>query len=273
MKRNLFIKMLLLIVVFTSVNAKSFAGQYNVYTTDGYSNTYISDTTIVELVVDYSSSMRQWLVEMSRALEVILPKISTKTSLAFRTIGGACDDYLKCNVEGCKATQQVNPLGKNNNAAVIKSIRSTRVGGMTPLTLALQETIENDLSGSSVRSPAKKRIVLVTDGYESCGGDPCAYIKTIVKTRKDIQIDVIQVGNRPQLMCLTAATGGKYFVLGTDSDSGRSQLEDALEQSFGVPKGTVREARKISSPQKPSATQRPVPQPPARVKGYKFINN
>lgn len=108
------------------------------------------------------------------------------------------------------------------------------IGGFTPIELGLKHAVK-DLN--NIRNK-KKKIVLITDGYESCGGDPCSYIKSVLRNNKNITIDVIIIGDNDNLKCLSDSTGGNYYKVND------ATLIDALEKTFDVPKGTADKVRK-----------------------------
>lgn len=78
------------------------------------------------------------------------------------------------------------------------------------MVLALSQAVNKDFSGMDTVN--KKKIILITDGDENCGGDPCAFARDLVSKRKDIVIDVVLVSsNSVGLRCLTSSTGGKIY--------------------------------------------------------------
>ena len=91
-------------------------------------------------------------------------------------------------------------------------------GGSTPIEYTLVQTIENDFA----RFPRymKKHIILITDGQEGCGGNPCSYIKKIREERDDITIDVISMldegSNFSLYNCLAETTGGTIYNINSD---------------------------------------------------------
>ena len=89
-------------------------------------------------------------------------------------------------------------------------MNSVQIGGSTPLTLALEQAVTSDFGGMSNTQP--KKIILITDGGENCGGDPCAFANALVAQRKDVTIDVVLVSsNSKELVCLAKTTGGKFY--------------------------------------------------------------
>lgn len=185
---------------------------------------------IVELVVDYSGSMYGWIAETKAALNSILAGMAGAKNLGVRVFGndipketivksiirdarGKYTVQTKTNeltVNSCKFTKQIVPIGTHSSNDIIAQLDSVRLGGSTPLTLGLQQTVSQDLSKFPYN--LKKKIVLLTDGGENCGGDPCAYINSLVAQRKDITVDVIYTGGGySNLACLTKATGGRFY--------------------------------------------------------------
>lgn len=257
MKKTVLIISALLVLV---TSLKVFAGQYNVYTPQVYKQSGMKPSNTrsnlnggaIELLIDYSGSMTDWIKIALETMEVIVPRIDKDVNLSLRVFG---DAWRYSSL--CKASRMVTRFKKDNNANVLIGLKGTQIGGSTPIEFALKETIEKDLS--LIYTPGiKKKIILVTDGHDVCGGDPCAYIRQVMKIRNDIQIDVVQMGQGDELMCLTAATGGRYYKV-----DNRIRFENAFEQSFSVPQGTVSKEREAKqAPQQNKTAPR----------GYKFIN-
>ena len=266
-------------VFFLSFVSSAFAAnsRYNVYTPSTYKQINIVQSPknsringyAVELLVDYAGSMGGWMQLAKETLEFILPKIPKTTSVALRVLGENNGQRGFAFVDLCRSTRLVTFFKHENQTNIVKGLQEAQLGGMTPLEFALRETIEKDLRSVKVfnndKSGAKdKKIILVTDGNDTCGGDPCKYIREVMRVRKDFQIDVVQLGNSTELMCLSAETGGSFYKV----DGSRDKFVRAFENTFGVPVGTVEQGIK----EKTGTVQpaKPIPQTPAR--GYKFIN-
>ena len=104
------------------------------------------------------------------------------------------------------------PIGPLNRTALKTQIRSLQPGGAT----AIQDLLEQaklDFAGV----PGRKAILLVSDGSETCGGDPVAAAKALVATGYNLKVAVIGFGvagnaqARSQLSAIAAATGQVYF--------------------------------------------------------------
>ncbi len=252
MKKKIYITALISMLILLTSNQRTLAEKYSVYTPTTYKQVQIVQSPkraniegeAVELLVDYSASMIRWLNQTAMMLQYILPKIPQTTSVALRVFGEPpIGDYSY--MQSCKATRLVAYFKKENQVNILNGLQKSVYGGNTPLEFALRETVEKDFRNLKIVSSdgknvsQRKKIILITDGADSCGGNPCAYIKQLMKTRNDIQIDVIQMGSDTSIRCLSNETGGTFNITYGDI----KKLEMALEDAFEVPRGTVENAR------------------------------
>lgn len=217
----------------------------------------------VELLVDFSGSMSEWIEIAKEALIFILPKIPDTNVVALRVFGERPGNgYMADYRTACQSTRLVSYFKKSNESSIVKGLDEAILGGMTPLELGLREVVENDFRTLNTIGPSqhKKKIILVTDGSETCGGDPCAYIKTAARLNRTLQVDVIQLGNNNFLSCLSDATDGNLYMVQT-----REDFEDVLEKTFSVPSGTVKTGKQHG----PDTSLEHITKP--KQKGYKFI--
>ncbi len=94
----------------------------------------------------------------------------------------------------------------------------------TPLARGL-ERAGNMLDGVNVPGV----IVVVTDGEDSCGGDPCAVAKALKQKKPNLKINVIGVGGSGKGRCMAEATGG-CFVTPRPGQSWKDVFMQATEQ-------------------------------------------
>ncbi|RVD31156.1 hypothetical protein EN741_35025, partial [Mesorhizobium sp. M4B.F.Ca.ET.019.03.1.1] len=80
----------------------------------------------------------------------------------------------------------------------------------------------------------KATVVLITDGLETCGGDPCALGKELEASGVDFTADVVGFGltadEGKQIACLAENTGGKYIQA-----SDEKALQEALVETVAAP--------------------------------------
>ena len=106
----------------------------------------------------------------------------------------------------CKDTKLEVPFAAGNNSAAIKKkLEQIIPRGNTPITYSLQQTATDFPTDK-----ARNVIILITDGLESCGGDPCAVSLALQKNRIFLRPFIIGIGIDPeyerQLSCI-----GEYF--------------------------------------------------------------
>ena len=272
-----FIRILLTFIIILA-STPVFAGNFKVYSADAYkelSKINKAPTRFygeaVELLVDYSGSMYSWVEVAKEALNFIMPSIPKNTAVAVRVFGG---DIVgnPSSQNYCTSSNQISAFRKRNSEAVKNGLNSVQVGGSTPIEFALREAVEKDLKNVSTydknTTRKTKKIILVTDGYENCGGNPCAYIREVMRKRKDIKIDVIQLGNGRELACLADATGGTFYEI----DGSKKRFENVFEIVFEVPKGTIAEKKYPLKEYKPQIKTVQEKKPPVYKQNQKLGN-
>lgn len=142
-------------------------------------------------------------------------------------------------IESCSNIDTRFPPQSNAGAKIIADVDALLPIGQTPLTAAVEEAIDAlDLSDS----PGV--VVLLTDGRESCGGDPCALAAQIAADN-DVTVHVIGFKVRAQhfqwngqgaknretsARCLADKTGGKFLSTETTQE-----LIEALRDTMACP--------------------------------------
>ena len=114
-----------------------------------------------------------------------------------------------------------------NRQAFLQSVMSMTTSPGTPLADALRAAIEQ----ARELGDANTRIVLVSDGIDTCGGDPCA----AAAGSGGIPIDVIAIGYQPPLTCIANLSGGR--MLSDVEDATLGQLISNAINSDAVPPG------------------------------------
>ena len=222
---------------------------YNNYNANSYvAQNVVNDeqTPIVEIVMDYSGSMANWIMVAKRSMSAIVSQIPSSTKLGFRvfghdnygnnpSLGAQLQEVKKVIKKGnkikvvtqaspigttsgvCSATKQVSHIRSANASSIINGMNSVDVGGATPLVYALDRAVYQDFASFDMATP--KKIVLITDGGENCGGDPCEFARRLMAKRNDVHIDVVLVSSYSKaLTCLSATTGGHFYNINNLSD-------------------------------------------------------
>lgn len=157
-----------------------------------------------------------------RVLKDLASKIPAGTDVGLIAYGhrreGDCDDI-----------ETVLPIGPVDPAVIAKRIDALNAKGKTPITKALQQAIDT----LKARDTAST-VVLVSDGIETCGGDPCATVRAAKEAGVRLVLHVVgfDVGDVDvsQLECTAQAGGGLYFDAKNAED-----LAAALDQALESP--------------------------------------
>ena len=126
----------------------------------------------------------------------------------------------------CQDIEQVIPLGSVDAARFSTVAHSFGAKGYTPITEAIRQAAGSLPRGENERNT----VVLVSDGEETCGGDPCALAAELAAG--DIELVIHTIGlavdeaTRAQLQCIADVTGGSY----RDADSAE-ELDLALVEA------------------------------------------
>jgi Mg-chelatase subunit ChlD len=124
----------------------------------------------------------------------------------------------------CSDIEVIAPMGRHEGPKLAQRLRQLQPRGMTPLTESLR------LARQQIPATAESAdIILVTDGLETCQGDPCALAAEIAAEGIDIRAHVVGFGlsraDVQSLSCITKATGGQLFETHSGAD-----LVKALQQ-------------------------------------------
>jgi hypothetical protein len=187
----------------------------------------------IEIILDASGSMLQKLGSQRRIdiAKQTLTKLTSATipagtPFAFRVFGR--------EVDSCQTDLDV-PLGPLNPAAVGQRISAlvARNGAKTPIGASLDKAAD-DLKGAT----GEKLIVLVTDGEETCGGDPAAAIDRLRKAGVTTRVSIVGFALEDDKLASTfrrwADAGGGAFFDAKDAAGLDKSLTEAMRSGFEV---------------------------------------
>jgi hypothetical protein len=197
----------------------------------------------VLLILDASGSMNAKLPNgetriavAQRAIKGVAGFIPAQAQLSLRMYGAQSAARQK----NCQDTHLAVPFGPASAAGgpITASVDGAKAQGYTPIAYSLGQAA-NDFPAD-----AKERvIVLVSDGKETCQGDPVVAAKALAA--KGITVHtvgfVVDTAARGQLQAIARATGGTYF----DAPVG-PELPDTLKKAFAACKKRV-----VTLPPKP----------------------
>lgn len=120
-------------------------------------------------------------------------------------------------IAGCRSTRIYAPIRKLNRKSLISQIKRMHPAGATPLANTLRlvrNTILPLYPGTT--------IVIISDGAESCGGNPVREAQRIKAMGADIKVNIIGLAvdkaTANQLQQVARATNGQYFDVHNHTD-------------------------------------------------------
>lgn len=151
-------------------------------------------TPLVEYIIDSSGSMGQILTQKKTKIFVMKKLLSRylvsqwteKTSSGMRVIGSR-------RKKDCKDNYLAIPPGNAKLGLIEGTVKSMDPVGMTPLYDSMKDAYK-DLE----KYEGPKRVVIFTDGEETCGKDPCQLAAELKKKSIDLKFFVVAFGLQGQ---------------------------------------------------------------------------
>jgi Mg-chelatase subunit ChlD len=193
-----------------------------------------SGVAAVELILDASGSMLQRMDGKRRIAiakevlaETVQKHIPVGTPVALRVFGHEEPNACRSDLE--------MPLAPLDPAAAVKVIDGIQAMNLarTPIADSLA-AVQNDLKGASGRVA----IVIVTDGEETCEGDPGKVIEALQEKGFEISLNIVgfaidDAELAAQFESWAQLGGGRYFSA-NDQGGLSAALEEALRLPFTV---------------------------------------
>ncbi|MCG2721836.1 MAG: VWA domain-containing protein [Thermodesulfovibrionales bacterium] len=198
---------------------------------------------MIELILDASGSMNGKLqggerkIDAARkAVSKLMKELNDDVVMGFRAYG----HQSPREKHDCQDTEILVPFGaaKQNRDKVASKMKPLSAQGYTPITWVLGKAAEDfppEFKGQRI-------IILVSDGKETCEGDPCATAQSLARNKVELVIHTIGFGvdevTKQQLKCIARVTGGKYFPA-----QDAMQLAEVLNEAAGTAKTEVSEQK------------------------------
>jgi Mg-chelatase subunit ChlD len=189
------------------------------------------DDRSVEIVVDASRSM--WGRMHGQPKMVVAKEILHDVSywypedldLALRAYGSTSPSESN----NCADSTLLVPFGDHNRESIRQAVARLRPTGQTPIAYSLHQAARDFDSLDSDRA-----LVLVTDGIESCGGDPVAAARTLRERGIVVHLIGFGLGNAADedtanLYAVANASGGRYVTAGS-----AEELKEALTMTVAT---------------------------------------
>jgi len=192
----------------------------------------------VELILDASGSMAQRIggeTRMAIAKRVIKDVIAAipereGVNVGFRLYGHRGDNTAAGKAVSCRSSDLLVPIEGLDRDAIEAQVDAARPTGWTPLAYSLEEAGQDFApAGDGVVNA----VVLLTDGLETCDGDPCAVSADLHDSGIALTSHVVSFALAPEeeaiLSCI-AENGGGLLLGARDADELAAALFTILEE-------------------------------------------
>lgn len=202
----------------------------------------LSQEQNILLILDASGSMAEaagGFTKMEAAKEAISDYVlitEDLVNIGFMVLGHKGDNTEAGKPESCAGVELLSPIGATTGEEIATVMSTLEPTGWTPLAGALTaaEGVFADRIG------AANKVILVTDGLETCGGDPIAVAEQLhLNPNIELTVDVVGFGiqsqaDAAQLQQIAEAGGGVYYDAQTPQDIREyfNQSADQVYQRF-----------------------------------------
>ncbi|MDJ0758856.1 MAG: VWA domain-containing protein [Woeseiaceae bacterium] len=194
----------------------------------------------VQIVVDASRSMWGQIDGVSKmeiaknTLDSLSYRLPDDLDLALRAYGNASASESN----NCSDSSLLVPFQDGNRSYIRQAIAGLKPTGQTPIAYALNQAAR-DFDGLQ----NEKTVILVSDGIESCGGDPVQAARSL--KQQGIVVHLIGFGlgsaadeDTASLRAVADASGGRY-VTASNAEELEAALAETVATSFSVFRGSA----------------------------------
>lgn len=191
------------------------------------------------VVLDASGSMADAaptgtrMDEAKAAIETFVRDLPEDSTVSLRIYGHEGDNTDAGKDESCRSSEVVFEGQSQDEAGLADALSGVDPVGWTPLARAIE-----DAQGDIPAEATDSIVYVVTDGIETCGGDPVAASRGLAQTDIQPVVNVIgfQTGNADQaaLAAIAEAGGGEFTAAGSGAelDAYWAQERQRMEQAW-----------------------------------------
>ena len=202
----------------------------------------------VLIILDCSGSMsdaapdgRSKMYAAKSVLEEVMRDLAPGVAVGLRVYGS--EQPSMDPIERCLDTKLLVSPGTGNRQSIVNQLRSLKPSGATPISVALRAGLQ-DLERADA---SQKSIVLISDGMDTCGNDPCLYASSVA-AGIDVQFNVVGFGLGAdlaalnQLECIAKSTDGKFYTADTAIQLAES-VQDGVERYYQEVSASIKEIK------------------------------
>lgn len=193
----------------------------------------------VEIVLDASGSMgrkigEKTMMEIAKeSIEKVLSQLPAKAKVGLRIFGHLGDNSSSGKEVSCEANELVFPIETLNIEGIKTAIAPIQPTGWTSIAKSIEKGVE-DLS--SFQGEKDLNILyIITDGIETCGGDPIESAKKVKNEGANIVLGIVGFNVNPNqnaVLKKIAEAGGGHYASANDADKLTSELQRIHELAF-----------------------------------------
>jgi hypothetical protein len=193
----------------------------------------VAEDLSVAIVFDTSGSMLQALDDSTRAeiardslIDLVTTTIPAGTNVSLRTFG---DEPGSCDTRLVVPQAPLDPDAMSQVIAELPIVNEVK----TPIGASLAE-VGDDLG----TSPGPKIVVLVTDGEETCDGDPAAEIQALIDSGIDVRVNIVGFAldddALKQQFAEWARIGNGRYIDAGNADELTAAIADSVQPTYDV---------------------------------------
>ncbi|GEM_PF-3534718 len=189
----------------------------------------------IEWVLDASSSMNGEVAGLSKielvkqALFDMFPKVPASTQVALRSFGASS----LASHRDCRDSVLNYPLKALDSQKLTSSLNQVEAKGMSALAYAL-EKVKGDMKSAY----GTRVVILITDGFDNCAGDPVGQLERWKKEKLHIKLYILGLdieGSRAEteLKRLASIANGQYYPVKNEKEM-VAALEEMVKVTYRV---------------------------------------
>jgi Mg-chelatase subunit ChlD len=194
----------------------------------------LSDVNII-VILDASGSMAEKIgprakIDVAKqAISDFLTAMPQGVNTGLVVYGYESSNSVADKSLSCKGIEEVVKLGKNNSSNIIAAMDSFSPKGWTPIAGSL-DFVKNIFKNSGASD--RDYLVLVSDGIESCDGDPLTSAENLKSAIPNVKLNIIGFttdnSTRDFLKRIATGGGGSYLTASNSSDMAKAFNDELL---------------------------------------------